>query len=326
MPMVPTSKPSTSGMRMSSNATFTEDSEDEKELSSSSEQQNVSKSPKRKKYAHQQQYTRKWEAEFKWCDALKLNNSLAYCKVCNKEIKGNRTHLKRHVENNKHKNNMSQKRNVVPIDKVIKKINLKNDLQVKISELKLAAFVAEHDLSFKVMEHLPHLIKTGYRTRRGEKYLPSVSGAKPIKKWVYFDSLMFLEPYMTERNTSTNLKKVSNNTTNRSPCNNVSSQSYAKAYMLNDDGILVSDEAEESDQNTEEYNSQTNPHVDDETYSPSTFNTMWKLRRIGSKTLMFEMIEEKKILRIEDMCGNEVYLGWESVSEVWSLELVLSYR
>ncbi|KAK5640417.1 hypothetical protein RI129_011228 [Pyrocoelia pectoralis] len=26
---------------------------------------------------------------------------------------------------------------------------------------------------------------------------------------------------------------------------------------------------EESDQNTEEYNSQTNPHVDDETYSPS---------------------------------------------------------
>ncbi|KAF5273789.1 hypothetical protein FQA39_LY00904 [Lamprigera yunnana] len=113
------------------------------------------------------------------------------------------------------------------------------------------------------------ILRTGYRTRKGEKYLPSGSGAKPIKKWVYFDSLMFLEPYMTERNTSTNLKKVSNYTTNRSLCNNVSSQSYAKAYMLSDDGILVSDEAEESDQNTEEYNSQTNPHVDDETYSPS---------------------------------------------------------
>ncbi|KAF5296793.1 hypothetical protein FQA39_LY12311 [Lamprigera yunnana] len=45
---------------------------------------------------------------------------------------------------------------------------------------------------------------------------------------------------------------------------------------------------------------------------------MWKPRQIGSKTLMFEMIEEKKILRIEDMCGNEVYLGWESVSEHWT--------
>ena len=29
----------------------------------------------------------------------------------------------------------------------------------KISELKLAAFVAEDDLSFKVMEHLSHLLK-----------------------------------------------------------------------------------------------------------------------------------------------------------------------
>ncbi|KAF5281162.1 hypothetical protein FQA39_LY17864 [Lamprigera yunnana] len=38
------------------------------------------------------------------------------------------------------------------------------------------------------------------------------------------------------------------------------------------------------------------------------------------------MIKEKKILKIEDMSGNEVYLGWESVSEVWSLESVLRYR
>ncbi|KAF5297591.1 hypothetical protein FQA39_LY12067 [Lamprigera yunnana] len=53
---------------------------------------------------------------------------------------------------------------------------------------------------------------------------------------------------------------------------------------------------------------------------------MWKPRQIGSKTLTFQMIEEKKILKIEDMSGNEVYLGWESVSEVWSLESVLRYR
>ncbi|KAF5284878.1 hypothetical protein FQA39_LY16928 [Lamprigera yunnana] len=57
-----------------------------------------------------------------------------------------------------------------------------------------------------------------------------------------------------------------------------------------------------------------------------TFDTMWKPRKIGSKTLTFEMIKEKKILKIEDMSGNEVYLGWESVPEVWSLESVLRYR
>ncbi|KAF5278194.1 hypothetical protein FQA39_LY18382 [Lamprigera yunnana] len=54
-----------------------------------------------------------------------------------------------------------------------------------------------------------------------------------------------------------------------------------------------------------------------------TFDMMWKPRQIDSKTLMFEMIEEKKILKIEDMSGNEVYLGWESVSEV--LRYRLSY-
>ncbi|KAF5294583.1 hypothetical protein FQA39_LY13342 [Lamprigera yunnana] len=57
-----------------------------------------------------------------------------------------------------------------------------------------------------------------------------------------------------------------------------------------------------------------------------TSDMMWKPSQIGSKTLTFEMIVEKKILRIKDVCGNEVYLGWESVSEVWSLQTVLSFR
>ncbi|KAF5283556.1 hypothetical protein FQA39_LY17302 [Lamprigera yunnana] len=55
-----------------------------------------------------------------------------------------------------------------------------------------------------------------------------------------------------------------------------------------------------------------------------TCDMMWKPSQIGSKT--FEMIEERKILRTADVCGNEVYLGWESVSEIWSLQTVLSYR
>ncbi|KAF5281444.1 hypothetical protein FQA39_LY17784 [Lamprigera yunnana] len=42
---------------------------------------------------------------------------------------------------------------------------------------------------------------------------------------------------------------------------------------------------------------------------------MWKPRQIGSKTLTFEMIEEKKILKIEDMSGNEVYLEIQFIKE-----------
>ncbi|KAF5281198.1 hypothetical protein FQA39_LY17838 [Lamprigera yunnana] len=50
-----------------------------------------------------------------------------------------------------------------------------------------------------------------------------------------------------------------------------------------------------------------------------TCDMMWKPRQIGSKTLTFEMFKEKKILKIEDVCGSEVYLSWESVSEKCSL-------
>ncbi|KAF5301820.1 hypothetical protein FQA39_LY10605 [Lamprigera yunnana] len=38
--------------------------------------------------------------------------------------------------------------------------------------------------------------------------------------------------------------------------------------------------------------------------------------QIGSKTLTFEIIKEKKILRIEDVCGNEVYLAIDLKSAV----------
>ncbi|KAF5287255.1 hypothetical protein FQA39_LY15983 [Lamprigera yunnana] len=58
----------------------------------------------------------------------------------------------------------------------------------------------------------------------------------------------------------------------------------------------------------------------------STCDMMWKPRQIGSKTLTFEMIEEMKILRIENMGGNEIDLCWKSLSQVWSLETVLKYR
>ncbi|KAF5274589.1 hypothetical protein FQA39_LY07201 [Lamprigera yunnana] len=52
-----------------------------------------------------------------------------------------------------------------------------------------------------------------------------------------------------------------------------------------------------------------------------TCDMMWKPRQIGSKTLMFEMIEEKKILRIDDTCGNGVYLEFDADHEaIYSME------
>ncbi|KAF5277254.1 hypothetical protein FQA39_LY18510 [Lamprigera yunnana] len=49
-----------------------------------------------------------------------------------------------------------------------------------------------------------------------------------------------------------------------------------------------------------------------------TFDTMWKPRQIGSKTLTFEMIEEKKNLKIEDISRESV--------ESLVIRIVLSFR
>ncbi|KAF5296715.1 hypothetical protein FQA39_LY12415 [Lamprigera yunnana] len=51
-----------------------------------------------------------------------------------------------------------------------------------------------------------------------------------------------------------------------------------------------------------------------------TLHMRWKPIQIGSKSLTFEIIYEKKVLKIEDSKGNGVYLAWESIAEKAGLE------
>ncbi|XP_072391432.1 zinc finger protein 862-like [Diabrotica undecimpunctata] len=129
---------------------------DAAEYSSSNEQKSIIKTIKKR---YPQKYNTGWENEFVWCKKAP-NSKYPYCILCNKEIRGNRAHLNRHQQNAIHLKNETHKKNTVAIDVSIKKTFLKNETLVKQGELKLAVFIAEHDLSFKTMEHLPNLIKS----------------------------------------------------------------------------------------------------------------------------------------------------------------------
>lgn len=83
--------------------------------SSSSEQKSKKKSVRTRKYI--QKYVTQWETDFKWCQQS-ANSQFAFCKVCNKEIKGNRTHLERHEEHALHKKNLETKSNIMSIDNI----------------------------------------------------------------------------------------------------------------------------------------------------------------------------------------------------------------
>lgn len=51
----------------------------------------------------------------------------------------------------------------------------------------------------------------------------------------------------------------------------------------------------------------------------------WKPIKLNFKTIHFLAIDGKKIIKIEDNDG-EVFLGWESISELWNLLSIILYR
>ncbi|KAF5287204.1 hypothetical protein FQA39_LY16023 [Lamprigera yunnana] len=51
------------------------------------------------------------------------------------------------------------------------------------------------------------LLRAGYRKRRNT-YSPSGSGAKQKRQWAYYKQLSFLEPHLTERETTTNVNEA----------------------------------------------------------------------------------------------------------------------
>lgn len=44
-------------------------------------------------------------------------------------------------------------------------------------------------------------------------------------------------------------------------------------------------------------------------------DTPWSPMKLGFKTIYFQTVEQKRVIKIEDMCETEIYLGWESLLE-----------
>lgn len=57
-----------------------------------------------------------------------------------------------------------------------------------------------------------------------------------------------------------------------------------------------------------------------------TTDTQWTPMKLGSKVISFQTVEYRKILKIVDAGESEVYLGWESLTELWDLIPLIKYR
>lgn len=55
-------------------------------------------------------------------------------------------------------------------------------------------------------------------------------------------------------------------------------------------------------------------------------DVQWSPLNFGRKTVFFQKIDATKVLRIQDCDGSEVYLGQESLEELWQLQKLLEFR
>lgn len=142
----------------------------ENDTDSSDSNANKNKTPPKvtcKKTKYMQKYNAIWEHEkdFEgWLSMSKKGKHLAYCNACDTDLligaRGKKD-LERHRDSAKHIRNvkgMAKQRTLLSMPHVSGFSTLEK--QAKEGEIRLAAFVAEHNLPFKVMEHLPKLMQS----------------------------------------------------------------------------------------------------------------------------------------------------------------------
>lgn len=131
----------------------------DRELGKKSSQSRIVDSKKRK-FHHK--YRLEWEThnDFKnWLGPSKKGELFFNCKVCDYDNKGGLSAVKKHSKTEKHLKNL----NSIKSSKSIKSMFVKPDIletQAKEGELRVAAYIAEHNIAFRTSDHLIKLIKS----------------------------------------------------------------------------------------------------------------------------------------------------------------------
>ena len=131
------------------------------------ERMNVKAKPKKKKTHYKHKFNSDWLSDKdlqKWIRKDEKDSTRFMCLVCNKSYIGGKTHALRHSKNKFHVKNFEAKQHTTDLANLCSSnVEFKKSVMLQKSvenaELKLSGFIAEHNLPFRVMEHLPGLLK-----------------------------------------------------------------------------------------------------------------------------------------------------------------------
>lgn len=115
----------------------------------------------RKKPKRERKYRREWEKKFPWLKPSKKNPYKAVCHKCNVELTAEITPIKLHEKSAKHIQNCaapSTSRTIAEAFASAKGQTSKSDA-VKAAEIKLTAWMMEHNISFRAADHLCDVLK-----------------------------------------------------------------------------------------------------------------------------------------------------------------------
>lgn len=132
-----------------------------RDSSSDSDDHDSGSERKRKKITYEHKFQMKWlnDKRFSpWIIQSKKCVNKPYCTACELELSGSVTLLERHVITEKHKKNVLSKSQSKKVTSFFQPNASRFDRQVAAAELKMCAFVAEHNLPTSIMDHLPGLV------------------------------------------------------------------------------------------------------------------------------------------------------------------------
>jgi len=145
---------------------------DEEKLCTSSKLTSIPNKKKKKKFIHK--YNISWEKhkEFKsWIAPSRKGNLYFNCKVCNEDYLGGIS-VKRHNLSKRHTNKLNAIKNTTPMSNmssIFKNMNISKN--IKTAEIKVAMFIAEHNISFQTADHLVSLIRYIQKYRSFSEYV-----------------------------------------------------------------------------------------------------------------------------------------------------------
>ncbi|CAB3229197.1 unnamed protein product [Arctia plantaginis] len=119
----------------------------------------------KKKRSYKQKFRNEWshhENFKKWLRRDMKDPYRAYCIFCDTSMTADMGALKRHSEGNKHVLKAKPSSSLTSIATAFKKPSPSLDDKHKIAEIKLAAFMTEHKISHRVMDHLVELLPKAF--------------------------------------------------------------------------------------------------------------------------------------------------------------------